>query len=196
MTGRPRNFDEVAVLDSAMATFWEKGYDATSYSDLVTATGLGRQSLYQAFGDKRSLFTLTLEHYGKFVTQDSIEILESVGSPSQNIRRWLNRLRARAGQERIGCLLTNTAVELVPHDSDLAKLVQNQLGRVETALSSTIERAVAVGELPELTDASAMGTYFFGIAQGLMVMGRLGLSQAKLRRFTDAAMTVLDSASE
>ena len=65
MIGRPRSFDESAVLDSAMNTFWERGYDSTSYPDLVEATGLGRQNLYQAFGDKRSLLTAVLRHYGE-----------------------------------------------------------------------------------------------------------------------------------
>lgn len=192
MAGRPRSFEEGAVLDSAMATFWKQGYDATSYSDLVEATGLGRQSLYQAFGDKRSLFTATLLHYGQSVTQKSIDILEDQASPTQNLRRWLNRLRERSVPHRNGCLLTNTAVELVPRDPELAKIVRNQLNRVEVTLRTVIERAVAVGELPKQTDAAEMATYFFGIAQGLMVMGRLGLSHSKLKSYTDAALAVLD----
>ena len=192
MTGRPRDFDEVAVLDSAMSTFWNQGYDATSYSDLVEATGLGRQSLYQAFGDKRSLFTTVLRHYGDSVTQKSEEILNREGSPTQNIRDWLERLRDRSGRDRSGCLLTNTAVEIVPHDPEVAAIVQKELKRVEVALRLAIRRAIDMSELPQETDPSEMATYFFGIAQGLMVMGRLGLSRVKLKRYTSASLAVLD----
>lgn len=192
MIGRPRSFDESAVLDSAMNTFWERGYDSTSYPDLVEATGLGRQSLYQAFGDKRSLFTAVLRHYGECVTQESIEILEADSSPTDNIRYWLNRLRERSGRHRNGCLLTNSAVEIVPHDAEIAHVVQKELLRVERALRDTIRRAVNTGELPEQINAGELATYFFGIAQGLMVMGRLGLSRAKLKRYTDSALAVLD----
>ena len=92
MTGRPRDFDESAVLESAMQEFWSRGYEATSYRHLVEATGLGRQSLYQAFGDKRQLFEKSIQHYAESITATSIETLTEVGSPKGNIQSWLNRL--------------------------------------------------------------------------------------------------------
>ena len=193
MTGRPRSFDETSVLDSAMTAFWEHGYDATSYPDLVKATGLGRQSLYQAFGDKRSLFAAVLRHYGDCVTAESIEILESPGSPTASIRRWLNRLRERSARHRNGCLLTNSAVEVVPRDPELARVVQKELRRVELALHNVLQRAIETGELSKQVDCAELATYFFGIAQGLMVMGRLNLNRSKLKQYTDAALAVLES---
>ncbi len=53
---RPREFDEGEVLNRALATFWEHGYEGTSIDDLVAATGLGRASLYGALGDKEQIF--------------------------------------------------------------------------------------------------------------------------------------------
>ena len=63
MVGRPRQFDEEQVLDAAMKAFWANGYEATSLADLVSVTGLHKGSLYQAFGDKHSLFVQTLNRY-------------------------------------------------------------------------------------------------------------------------------------
>lgn len=60
---RPRGFDEQEVLEAASATFWLKGYEATSTRDLVKSTGLTQPSLYNAFGDKRGLYLRALEHY-------------------------------------------------------------------------------------------------------------------------------------
>lgn len=60
---RPREFDEDLVLDRALSAFWARGYDATSIEDLVRATGLGRASLYGAFGDKEQLFQRVVGHY-------------------------------------------------------------------------------------------------------------------------------------
>ncbi len=54
---RPREFNVDTVLESAMQVFWAKGYESTSLDDLCEATGLGRSSLYAAFGDKRALTT-------------------------------------------------------------------------------------------------------------------------------------------
>jgi len=39
-----------------MQRFWAAGYAATSVRDLGDAMGLGPASVYNAFGDKRSLF--------------------------------------------------------------------------------------------------------------------------------------------
>jgi len=50
---RKPEFDRDDVLDAAQQMFWRKGYEATTLPDLLQATGLARQSLYNAFGDKR-----------------------------------------------------------------------------------------------------------------------------------------------
>ena len=54
--GRNRSFDEASVLRQAAEAFLRSGYEGTSIEELVTATGLHRGSLYQAFGSKRGLF--------------------------------------------------------------------------------------------------------------------------------------------
>ena len=60
---RPREFDERAVLDAAVQCFWARGYEATSVRDLAQGMGLTSASLYNAFGDKRSLYRRALDHY-------------------------------------------------------------------------------------------------------------------------------------
>jgi len=60
---RPREFDVDAALERAMQVFWAKGYESTSLDDLCEATGLGRSSLYAAFGDKHGLCLRALDRY-------------------------------------------------------------------------------------------------------------------------------------
>jgi TetR/AcrR family transcriptional regulator, transcriptional repressor for nem operon len=60
---RPREFDEEAVLDAVIRCFWSRGYEATSVKDLIEKTGITCASLYNAFGDKRTLFRTALDHY-------------------------------------------------------------------------------------------------------------------------------------
>ena len=60
---RPRRFDEQAVLRAARERFWATGYAATSVGDIVAVTGLGKGSLYGAFGDKHRLFVRAFDDY-------------------------------------------------------------------------------------------------------------------------------------
>ncbi|WP_240999650.1 helix-turn-helix domain-containing protein, partial [Streptomyces sp. Tu 4128] len=62
--GRPRSFDRATALEAALMTFWERGYEATSVSDLTRVMDIGAPSLYRAFGDKRSLFEEVVREYG------------------------------------------------------------------------------------------------------------------------------------
>src|SRR5213083_2130783 len=90
MAGRPRGFDEAQVLSRAMELFWLKGYAATAIADLEEATGLGRQSLYGAFGDKRGLFEQVVEHYEQTVLRPGLhDVLEAPGSALGNLERVL-----------------------------------------------------------------------------------------------------------
>src|SRR6516164_5154650 len=108
---RPREFDEGEVLDRALATFWEHGYEGTSIDDLVAATGLGRASLYGAFGDKEQIFARALERYCAHLG-DSL----AVGGDEPSARAALERLLRtlvvkslpRSGPR--GCFLLSTAV--------------------------------------------------------------------------------------
>src|SRR5882757_8313605 len=63
--GRPRSFELDKALDSALQVFWRKGYEGASLSDLTTAMGINRPSLYAAFGDKEALFRKVLDRYAE-----------------------------------------------------------------------------------------------------------------------------------
>ncbi len=83
---RPREFDIDDVARKALFLFWRKGYEATSMSDIEDATGLGRMSLYNVFGDKDGLFQFVLDRYidatkrlySKYLTGGGISDLETL----------------------------------------------------------------------------------------------------------------------
>ena len=60
---RPREFDETTVLEAAMNCFWAQGFEQTSVRDLAEQMGITGASLYNAFGDKRSLYRQAFVHY-------------------------------------------------------------------------------------------------------------------------------------
>ena len=76
-----KSFDEAEVLDKAMHVFWEKGYASTSITDLTTATGIQRGSLYNAFSGKQELFVRSLLKYDTEQRRTLIQKLERMDDP-------------------------------------------------------------------------------------------------------------------
>lgn len=54
--GRPKEFGRQETLGKGMQVFWAKGYKAASVHELLEAIDINRGSMYDTFGDKRSLF--------------------------------------------------------------------------------------------------------------------------------------------
>ena len=90
MIGRPREFKEQEALSQAMEVFWHKGYEGTSVQDLLEGMGINRGSMYDTFGDKRTLFLKAVEYYRSHVVSRLVAKLAVPGSPLGNIRRTLS----------------------------------------------------------------------------------------------------------
>ena len=88
-----------------MRCFSAAGYAATSVRDLGDATGLGAASLYNAFGDKRTLFTQCLDRYLDANMRARITRVEKTLPPRQAIATFLTEIVERSLESRLGCLL-------------------------------------------------------------------------------------------
>lgn len=193
MMARPRQYDREAVLDAAMRLFWERGYEATSVDELVAATGLNRASMYNAFGDKQGLFLAAADHYAETVTRARLQMLDAPGSAVAAIGRFFDEMIAfsRGSGRRLGCLLTNCAIELVPHEAEVAARWRAALSRLEDALQATIRRGQEQGEIPVERDARALARSLVATVQGLRVLARSDVDEAVLRDAAKVALEVL-----
>ena len=81
-----------------MDAFWTKGYEATSMADLCSCTGLHKGSLYQAFGDKHTLFMDALKHYADSEFHETTAVLRDSKSPLENLRAVVNKICEDAGR--------------------------------------------------------------------------------------------------
>jgi TetR/AcrR family transcriptional repressor of nem operon len=191
---RPRQFDHQAVLDQAMRLFWQQGYAATSIQDLVDATGVSRSSMYCSFGDKQRLFLAAVDRYVSQVSAARLERLRALGPAKAALRDYFEGMIAFAQGEgqRLGCLLTNAAVEVAPHDAEIAATLRASLGAVEDALFDIIRRGQAQGEIAAGKDARALARFLLGVIQGLRVLVRARADEANLRDVVTTALSTLD----
>jgi len=148
--GRPREFDEETVLAAAMDAFWRKGYQATSLADLTECTCINKASLYRVFGDKHQLFKAALKHYEDMEFREVRSVISDTAAPLENIRAVVHKITTDFAHEK-GCMITNSMVELAPHDAEVRLMIQGFGDKRIQALTSMIAQAQQAGEVrPEL----------------------------------------------
>lgn len=190
--GRPYEFDREETLSKAMEVFWEKGYKATSIQDLVDKMGIKRGSIYNTFGDKHSLFIEAVKYYADEVTSRTIHVLEADGSPVENIRLFFESIvNTPPNKKTRGCLISNTVVELAPHDNKVADTVRIILERIQTAFLNCLDRAVELGELPEGTDTKVLSHFLATSTHGLIVTGKSARNSKEVKDVVKVILSTL-----
>lgn len=193
MVGRPREFDRDKALDRAMHLFWSKGYEATGVAELSNEMGVGRQSLYNCFGDKESLFAQALDRYARARLQPIIDTLRAPGSGVANVRRVLDFWESQPRETtRMGCLMANTIAEFGMRDPRLAKALEQLLRQMESAFRDALDRAAAAGELPPGRDPGELARLLTTLGQGLATVGKLDASGQFVRDAIASARGLLE----
>ncbi|MBO2449381.1 TetR/AcrR family transcriptional regulator [Actinomadura barringtoniae] len=191
--GRTREFDTDVVVAGAMEVFWRRGYEATSIQDLVEATGIGRGSLYAAFGSKDGLYEEALRRYAGQSTAGLIAQLDRDEPVREVLRDLLMGLvdDTLADPGRKGCLMTNTAVERLPRDAVAGRIVGGAFDTIAEAVTVTLRRARDKGELPQDADVTALADFIVATIQGLRVHGKTGADRRRLGSIVDVALQAL-----
>ncbi len=190
--GRPYEFDREETLSKAMDLFWEKGYKATSIDDLVDRMGIKRGSIYNTYGDKHSLFIAAVEYYAQEVTSKTIKVLESPGSPLENIKLFFETIvNTPSDRKTRGCLISNTVVELAPHDEKVAETVRIILEKIQTAFLNCLNKAVELGELPKDTDTQALSHFLATNTHGLIVTGKSAVNNKQMKDVVNIILSTL-----
>ncbi|WP_223067573.1 TetR/AcrR family transcriptional regulator [Paenibacillus caui] len=169
---RQREFDEEKALDAAMQLFWEKGYAATSLSDLTAKMGIQRPSLYSAFGDKEQLFEAALRKYTNLHASDIRTKLQKYPSVKEAIRAFFEDLVEEEYKEsqHKGCFCINTMVELAPHDEKFEILTREHQMYLTVIFQEALVRGIRSGELESSLNAKLLAQTLVTTLIGLTVL--------------------------
>src|SRR6202048_2884568 len=151
---RPREFDETTVLEAAMNCFWTQGFEQTSVRGLAERVGRPGASLYNAFGDKRSLYRQAFIHYLAQTVRDRVARLEKLPSASA-IRTFFDEIVevSVVDEQRRGCMLVNAALELAPYDPEFQQLVAEEMIFIEAFFRRCIEAGQEDGSIADTRPA-------------------------------------------
>jgi TetR/AcrR family transcriptional repressor of nem operon len=191
---RPREFDEKEVLSAARQQFWSAGYAATTMDAIAAATGLGKGSLYGAFGDKRHLFLRVFDAYCTDIV--NAVNLNLDGPDDEAFERLCAHIRAVASNTaadtaRRGCLLAKGTAELSEYDADVATRSRRTFEILQDALARDIQAAQRHGDIDARIDPRQLADLVLAVLRGVEALGKGGKDPAALRAIAETAISVL-----
>ena len=199
---RPPSYVRNEVIRAAERQFRTTGYNATTVDDIATATGLGRGSLYAAFGDKHSLFLQAMEAYFTRLEQS---VAEALSGPDDDALERLHLFLLAAvhgvplgadvppAKDRAAtvCLSAKTALELGATDPEAARSVNAGLDAVQAALATCVRAAQRNGDLDHNADPDELAWLLLTIVRGLDVIGAAGRNPRCLTSIAERAFACL-----
>ena len=191
---RPKEFNPDDAIEKAMQVFWHKGYEATSMEDLLIAMDLNRGSLYDTFGDKRQLFLKVMDRYCTTFVGPKFSLLDQPGPALPTLRRFINGMieGGLADPQRRGCFISNTVMELSPHEKEIAGRLRHALKIAEDTFFKVLARAKQQGELKDDKDPRALARFLTTMMQGTIVMIKAGTPADMVRQTAETALSILD----
>ncbi|WP_217559267.1 TetR/AcrR family transcriptional regulator [Streptomyces sp. GbtcB6] len=193
--GRTRGFDEGEMLAVIRDQFWSRGYEGTSTYDLMAATGLGKGSIYKAYGNKHELYLHTFDDYCKTLVAEARQALapEAGGTPLERIGHYLMDITGQMSRQSPpdGCYLTKATVDQAAADGAVAKIARDAYENIAGAFESAVREAQSAGEVAADRDARGFGYLLLSVLRGVDCLSRTGVTTDILTATAQAALTSL-----
>lgn len=192
---RKKEYNREEVLMKAIAVFWEKGFEGASMQDLVSATGLNRFGMYEAFENKEGLFKACLEAFLNNMNCMLFGDLRDNPRGLPSIQAFYERLTevVASGKDMKGCLILNTAIDCPCRDKAIVNMIQNQYKKSEELFRTNLDIAKNQGDIAPDSDTTALAQYLVGINHALMVMHRISTPIEEMKKFIQTAFKTINS---
>ena len=193
MKGRPHIYKNKDLILKAQNVFWEKGYSATSLSDLSKATGAGAGSLYNNFkGGKKELFKKALAQRREDIKAFKIK-LENSEAPIQLIKNFFLSLATEPKKSHSkGCIIANTLVEMSFVDEELEKEAIAILRETENLYKSTILEAQENGNLQSKIPADVLAKHLISVWCGINSLRRIYPNRKILQQQIELQLQIIN----
>lgn len=180
--GRPPSFNRAEALKAAQKLFWDRGYEGTSFDELITAMGISASSFYNSFGSKEALYEAAIEAY----MAEAAEWFQTALRGEEGTRAaFLRLLQAAAAaftrrDHPSGCMISAAETQCAPGHERVRDLLASVRTQAEGAMAERLQAGLAAGDLPAETDVATLSAYFDSLLRGMAVQARDGASTEKL----------------
>ena len=190
---RPRTFNEHEAIDKAVDIFWQKGFADTSIGDLEKALGMGRQSIYNTFGDKRALYLLALQRYSERGADVIASAFDGKGKGLESIYSYFDMVADHHthSDDKRGCFLVKCLVDHGTSDPEVTSRCKSNELRLVALFKKALQEAIADETVSASIDVDATAMLLSTQVYGLSVMARSGATPKALKDSTHALLKQL-----
>ncbi len=191
---RVKKFNEEETLNKAMCLFWRNGFHATSMQDLVNYLGINRASIYDTYGGKKELFDKAFAHYRTTNRQQLQAFLESQESVKKGVRALFESgiSEAACDAERKGCFVINVATELVPNDTEMLNVINENKAFMIATFENFLKKGVDSGEISATKNIQNLASLLHTFFNGIKVVSKTDADEKALLASVDTVLTLLD----
>jgi TetR/AcrR family transcriptional repressor of nem operon len=188
--GRPKTFDHDDAISAATRIFRAYGYSNATPALLAEALGIGKGSMYHAFGSKHDLFMTCLNRYADSEYEQFCRTLSQPGTAKERIRSALDASAAsdQVDPDHAGCLIVNTATERGLCDTEASEVVWQSMSRTRRALREVLQEGVQAGDVRSDQDLDVLADMLQCTMIGLRVLGRGTPNPASIHAVIETAL--------
>lgn len=185
---RSKEFDVDSAVTAAVSVFREHGFEGTSARMLVDAMGIGRQSLYDTFGDKWGIYRTALSRYCENETRAHRDMLVSRDRAIDAIRAMLDRIVEHASE---GCLGTGAIIEFGSSEPSLVEIRSTYGGYLNQTLIEALAKAKAQGDINPGLELEHLATFLQSAIASMRIAARSGASREQVAAIAALTMRAL-----
>jgi AcrR family transcriptional regulator len=190
--GRPASFDQTETLETIQSVFWDNGYSATSLDDIMQSTGLGKGSLYGAYGSKQEMYLLAFTDYCDWAVADVEERLRGNDADALvRLRAYIQTAAKGGANARRGCMLAKGTAEVAGRFPDVDKIIERTFKAMERAIVQCVRQAQSAGDIAADRDARTIGVTLLAVIRGMGSLAQAGTSSASLSLAAQGALGLL-----
>jgi AcrR family transcriptional regulator len=190
--GRPASFDQTETLETIQSVFWDNGYSATSLDDIMQSTGLGKGSLYGAYGSKQEMYLLAFTDYCDWAVADLEERLRGNDADAiVRLRAYIQTAAKGGASARRGCMLAKGTAEVAGRFPDVDKIIERTFKAMERAIVQCVRQAQSAGDITADRDARTIGVTLLAVVRGMGSLAQAGTSSASLSLAAQGALGLL-----
>jgi TetR/AcrR family transcriptional regulator, transcriptional repressor for nem operon len=162
------------IVQKAASLFNQKGFEGTSLSDLMNATGLQKGGIYRHFSSKEELATEAFDYsWSKAVTVRLVGVDDS-GDAVDRLKKMIsNFVELRSELVPGGCPLMNTAIESDDGNAVLRARARKALQSWTDRLTKIISQGIKDHQIVQDTNPSKLAQLIIGSLEGALLISRL-----------------------